>query len=195
MKIFLIVLTLLSTNITLAQNSDDFLAKESVNFQAQKPAEILDVTLDNVQSVFQRYKANHGPGVTVISPLQIGGTRDNPTVKTTTRRCVAFICKTITLDAVISVEETQGNCTANYLMKMDLNRSSQDLAEVYSQINIKFCLKSAGQNASLELTGSAKRAATYSEGRIQKEILKSLQLQISPIVLALNQTLKANGAR
>ena len=193
-NLILIVATFIATN-TLAQNSSDLLAQESIKYQAANPDAVLQATVDNIKSVFDRYQVKLDRGMTIISPLQVGGTQNNPTIKTTIKKCVAFICKTVTLDAVVSISKSKGNCRANFVMTVDLDRSSQDLTDVYSRFDVKVCMNSNTQNAKIDLIASAKHAESYSEGIIQNEIFKILQLQISPIVSALSQTLKANGAK
>lgn len=195
MKSLILVVVTLIAGTSFAQNSSDLLAQESIKYQSANPDAVLQATVDNIKSVFDRYQVKLDRGMSIISPLQVGGTQNNPTIKTTIKKCVAFICKTVTLDAVVSIAKSKGNCRANFTMTVDLDRSSQDLTDVYSQFDVKVCMNSNSQNARIDLIASAEHAESYSEGIIQNEIFKILQLQISPIVSALSQTLKANGAK
>jgi hypothetical protein len=195
-KSLLFVLVSLSlTAVAETTASHDFLAQKNLRILNANPMMVFERTADNPKSIFQRYKPKLDSGSRIVSPLQIGGTQKNPTVKVSIRKCVAIICQTVDLDATVSIQEVSGSCDRNFAMYADLRRSSPTLSDTYDRLDVSICYNdfTVGE-AKLELGAYAHRAAKYSSGPIQREVLDFLQLQVQPIVQALAETLRANGS-
>lgn len=185
-------LCIFATQLSLA--GSDHLANATIQINSAQPEAVLDRTLSNIRSVFQRYQPVVDAQTTITSPLRVGGTQDHPTLKMSARKCVFVICQDVDLDAEVSVRVVSGNCKKNLLVNADLRRSSQALADVYDHLQVSICFNESRPGAGvLNLTGQAHRAPNYSAGRVQQEIFKLLQLQIPPITRALNETLRHNG--
>lgn len=175
----------------MLQAASDPMGQTAVTFQSVQPDEVLQSVVENLKLVFDRYKVRVDSGTQIVSPLRIGGTQMSPTMKVTLRKCVFFSCETVALDAVISIEAVQGQCLQNYLIEVDLTRSSPTQTEYYQALNVHVCYRTKGNTARIDLTGEAVRSTTYSRGIVQKEILKILQLQIPAIGTALKAALTA----
>lgn len=180
---------------TLAAPEHDFLAQKNLSIQSPNPLRVFELTAESPKAIFQRYKPKLDSGSKITSPLQVGGTETNPTIKVSIRKCVAFICQTVDLDAEVTIRETSGSCKKNYAMYADLRRSSSTLADTYDRLDVTICYQQSKPNeAQLQLAAYAHRAAKYSGGVVQKEIMDFLQLQVQPITQALAETLRSNGS-
>lgn len=191
----ILVLTIALFSSSFAFAASDALAKETIKITAQDVDTVLDKTIDNVKGIFNRYKVALDSGSKIVSPLQVGGTQSNPTLKVSIQKCVFFVCQTVDMNAEVSVRQVSGRCEKNYAMVVDLTRSSKTLTDVYDQLNVSICFNKTSSGGQAELTASARQASTYSTGMIQKEIYNLLKLQVSPIIKALQETLRANGAQ
>lgn len=173
----------------------DFLAQKNILIQSQNPLRVFELTADNPKAIFQRYKPKLDSGSKITSPLQVGGTQTHPTIKVSIRKCVAFICQTVDLDAEVTIRETSGSCKKNYAMSADLRRSSDTLSDTYDRLDVTICYQQTKTTeAQLQLAAYAHRATKYSGGVVQKEIMDFLQLQVQPITQALAETLRSNGS-
>lgn len=191
----LFVVASISFSAAPARAEHDFLAQKSLTIQSPNPARVLERTAENPKAIFLRYAPKLDSSSKVISPLQIGGTQENPTVKVSIRKCVAFICQNVDLDAEISLRETTGSCKKNYALYADLRRSSTTLSDIYDRLDVKICFhQRISTEAQLQLEAYAHRAPKYSGGVVQREIMDFLKLQVQPITQALAETLKSNGS-
>jgi hypothetical protein len=98
------------------------------------------------------------------------------------------------MDALISLKESRGNCARNLLISMDLARSGRALTNSYDRLNMSLCYNSKSNVAKLEIKAFANHSRTYSRDMIQEEVLKILQLQLDPIILAISQSLRDAGS-
>lgn len=167
----------------------DFLAKQTLRITGEFPDKTFEKTADDLKTVFLKYRPALDSDTKVISPLRITGSQRRPSLAMTVEKCVFFVCKQITLDADISVSETSGRCERNLVMSIDLKRSTQDLTNIYDQIDVGICLS----KNDLVLNAQARQAPRYDTGMVQQEIFKLLKKQISPIIQALDATLKENA--
>ncbi len=186
MKNFLLVMVGLFCVSAASAAEYDFLAKQTLTVQGSEPRRTLDDTAADLRAVFEKYEPALDSGTRIVRPLRISGSQREPNLNIILEKCVIFICKTVELDAVVSVAETNGKCESNMVMSVNLNKSSQDLTDVYDQIDVNICLN--GRN--LDMDAHARRADRYSSGPVQQEIFKLLRLQIKPIVTAVDETLK-----
>jgi hypothetical protein len=182
-------LALLANSSSAYASQYDFLAKQTLRIGGEFPTQTFEKTADDLKRVFEKYKPALDSDTTVISPLRISGSQRRPSLSMTVEKCVLFVCKRVTLNADISVSETAGSCERNLVMEIDLKRSTQDLTDVYDQIDVGICLN----KNDLVLTSQARQAPSYDTGMIQQEIFKLLKKQITPIIQALDLTLKENA--
>jgi hypothetical protein len=189
-----LVASLFSTCLAWGGDSD-FLAQQQIGFTDKNPDAVLIKLTDDLKSVFERYHVALDAGSKVVSPLKVSGSRSNPIVQVSIEKCVFVVCKTVDLDAEASWREVSGPCKHNYSLRIDLGRSSQDLTDVYDRIDGKICYNSQGTKATLDVAAAAHHSPTYSQGLIQGQIFKLLQLQVGPIIKAINDTIKANASK
>lgn len=179
----------------LATGQMDPIASRGFRYQAADPGRVLDLTTAKLKSVFQRYRPALDSGTSVIKPLVISGSETQPRLQMTLKKCVLFICETVSLDAVVSLRETRGSCTRNFVITADLTRSSELLAKNYRALRVNICAQLADASADLQIDAFAERGAGYESGTVTQEIFKLLSAQIPPMTNALTESLRANGAR
>ncbi len=180
--------TWLMSSFAFAAGSD-FINQTRLTITGANPAQTLEWTAEDLQAVFYKYKPALDSGTRIVRPLVIGGTRREPTLSITLEKCVLFVCQTVDLNADVSITPSQGSCSRNMVMKVDLNRSSQILTDVYESIDVTACLN----GKTLDLRAEARHASKYSTGPVQQETFKMLKMQIDPIVKALDATLRENA--
>jgi hypothetical protein len=172
----------------------DFLASEDLVVRGSHAQRALQSTVDNVRDVFERYQPKLDSSTRIKKPLVVSGGRSTPRMQMTVEKCIAVVCRTVDLDFVVVVRERRGECTMNFIMDGDMSRSSDLLTDIYDRLHVDICFKGNSGGGILELTASARRSPSYKQDVLQKELLKMLRLQISPIVRAINATLRENGA-
>jgi hypothetical protein len=180
-----------------AQAADDFLASEQLVFQSSNGNQVLDVTAANLDEIFEAYIPALDSSSQIVSPKLVSGPADAPRLQLGIQACVFVICRTIHLDATITVQPVSGSCETNLLLTADLTRSTDILANSYDRLNVSICLNSqkSGSQYDLSVSASAHRAPSYSSGIYSSNDLRFLKLQTDPILQALNQTLSMNGAQ
>lgn len=187
------LVVMVSATASAAPDSD-FLAKQSIAIDSKDAQGVLNRTLADVRGVFERYKVALDDSTKIKSPLRVSGTRMRPLLQVSLEKCVLFVCETVDLEADIQVIEGRGDkCDRSFVVAANLSKSSRRLTDIYDVLNVDACFNQ-GQNGQgkLDLSASAHRARTYQQGMIQKQIFDLLQLQIRPMVKALNDALKAN---
>ena len=170
-----------------ARAQSDFLAHQTIQIPGNQPEASLQHVEDNLRSVFERYQPAVDYSLTLVNPVQVGGTLTEPTMKLTLEKCVLIVCKDVNLDAEMSLSQVSGPCDRNLLLVAELGRSSEILTNVYDRFEVQICLKKT--QGLLDLTASAHQALSYSTGIVQGQILKVLQMQIGPILTAVQQEL------
>lgn len=169
-----------------------FLAERTIAIQSTRSAEVLDRTLADVRMVFQKFELALDSGSKIVTPKKVTGTPTNPVMTVSVRKCVVFICQTMDLDAEIDVRETRGACDRDFQITADLRRSSREVRDVYDRLELTACYKKlANGKGSLKIAGHAHHGPAYNTGIVQNELFKMLQLQVPPLVTALQATLKA----
>jgi hypothetical protein len=190
MKLVLSVLLLFAAVPAFADST--FLAEKTISLNSSRANDILDRTVADIRMVFQKFELALDSSTKIIVPKKVSGTAARPVMTVTARKCVLFVCETISIDAESDIREVSGNCDRNFILTSNLGRSSQQLRDIYERLEVNVCFKSGqGGRNSLKLVGYAHHSAKYNEGLVQKELLKLLQLQVDPISKALQDTLKA----
>ncbi len=175
--------------------SSDFLVHEKIAIPNANSAAVLDRTADNLAGVFELFKIAVDSSSSVEKPLTVSGSARSPIIEASVKKCVAFICQTVDLDAVVSLTKISGSCTRNYVLSLDLAKSSSLLTQSYDKLNVAICYaETADGKGSLALDASAHHASSYEAGFIQNQIFTLLKLQIYPLTKALNQSLQTSAA-
>lgn len=190
MKILLILPALILSS-TVALAASDPLATQTLEITSSRSEDVLKRVAADPKAVFQRYQPALDKSSEIVRPVRISGSNQNPIMQVSIRKCMAMICKTVDLDASITVHETRGDCDLNYQMEADLSRSSQIVRDVYDRLDVEICYKAnSNGTGKLVLKGSAHHAPKYSQGIVQGQMFKMLQMQVAPIVQALQETIK-----
>ena len=192
MRLFFPILTVFFTASPVFAASD-FLAEAIVKIDSLRSGEVLNRVVADPKAVFEFYQPALDSGSTIVRPVQVTGPADHPVMQVSIRKCVGFICKTVDLDADVTLREGRsGGCDRSFLMVAGLARSSDIVRNVYDRLDIQICFKaSADGRGVLDLSASANQAPQYSQGIVQSEMFKMLKLQVAPIVNAIDQVLRA----
>ena len=172
----------------------DFLGQQTVNYSATNAEDVLNKTVANLKTIFEKFKPQVDSTSKITSPLQVGGTATNPAIKVSFQKCISFVCETVELNALIGLQQMRGPCSKNFVVVADLNASGKILKDQYDKLVFGICFNSTGQKAQIVMKANAMRAFSYAPGIVQGEVFKILQLQIPAIAKAINETLKLNGA-
>ena len=191
MKIFF-VMVVAAFSAANALAAADFLAQATVKMESTRSAEVIGRVAADPKAVFQRYQPALDGSSKIVRPVQVTGPADRPVMQVSIQKCVAFICETVDLDALISLQEVRSSCDRSYRLTADLSRSSPRVRDVYDRLDVQICYKASPDGrGTLQLSAAANQAPSYSEGFVQNEMLKLLRLQVTPIVKAVELTIKA----
>jgi hypothetical protein len=192
MKLKLTLICALFSYLSLAHAFDDFLSKEELEIKSIKYEQVVELTAINLKPVFDHYKIALGSGFSIVRPLQVLGTNSNPILQGTLKKCIAFICQDVDLDASVTITKIHGPCDVNYFLKADLSRSSHWLTGEYEYFATTVCANHSADGAKGTLNSYAHRASTYGGGPIASTIFNFLLLQIEPIMNSLHARLNEN---
>lgn len=172
--------------------ASDFLATAIVPITSYHASDVLDSLVGNPKAVFQHYQPALDSGSTIVRPVQVTGTATHPIMQVSIKKCVVFICQTVDLDADITIHEgKQAGCDRAFQLTADLGRSSDLVRNTYNSLDILVCFKASPDGrGTLNLSASAVQAAAYSQGFVQQQMFNMLQLQVQPIVAAVNAVIK-----
>jgi len=180
-------------NYGLGNGSADFISQQVMPISGPDAEAALNQTVAELHDVFARFEPALDSETKIISPPQVSGTEAQPRLRVSMEKCVFFICKTVDIDADISIHEASGSCDRNLTLVADLARSSELLTSTYATLQVSICFKKAAAGAgSITLVAEATHAAAYSTGIVQQQLFQTLKLQTSPIIAALKQTLDRN---
>lgn len=186
------ILLISLTALSLPAFANDKLATGQLTINSNDSEAVLDRTLDDLRAVFKRLRPNPDGG-TWVKELVVSGTRRNPIMQMSLRKCVFGICETVDLDADVTAREVRGECDRNFIVEADLSRSSQILTDHYRRLDTQICFnKSSNGKGSLTAVAIAIRAPGFKKGIVQGEILSTLKAQATPIIRAVDESLKAN---
>lgn len=177
---------------SLSFATDDLLDKRELTVKSQRFGDVIALTAENLKDVLDGYKVALGPGFSMVKPLVVSGTQAAPNIQATIKKCFAFVCKNVELDADLTVTQVEGECEENYYLKADLSKSGELLTDVYDNFFSVICAKRSGEGATVTLTSYATRARTYNGGIIASTIQEFLELQIPSIMQSLQTELNKN---
>jgi hypothetical protein len=171
------------------------LATTQVSIPGPHGDAVLQATVADMKSVFQRFQPGLDSSSQIVKPLRVSGTADHPVVQVSIRKCVLVACETVDLEGDATLREVNGPCARNYQLTVDLSRSSRLLSGTYDRLDVTACYRTGGNadSGTLLLEASAHQAAGYSAGLFQRQVLGMLQLQVAPITTALDQVVKAKS--
>lgn len=191
-SIFFAVLAVVSSNAFAAS---DPLTRTALRVPGPQGEVVLERTVSDLRAIFEKFVPGLDSSSTITKPLSVTGPADRPVVKVSIRKCVVLVCETVDLDAEATIREVSGPCAKNYLLQADLSRSSASLADIYDRLDVAGCYKPSDDGSgTLSLDASAHQAPRYSQGFVQGEIVKMLELQVGPITKAIQDTMKAKSA-
>lgn len=180
------------TALSLPLLANDKLATGQLTINSNDSEAVLDRTLDDLRAVFRRLRPNPDGGQWV-KELVVSGTKRNPVMQMSLKKCVFGICETVDLDADVTAREVRGECDRNFIVEADLSRSSQMLTDHYRRLDTTICFnKSSNGKGTLTAVATAIRAPGFKKGIVQREILSTLKAQATPIIRAVDDSLKAN---
>ncbi len=172
--------------------TDDLLDQRELTIKGERFGDVIALTAENLKDVLDGYKIALGPGFSIVKPLVVSGTQASPKLQATVRKCFAFVCRDVEVDADLTIDQVEGECEVNYYLKADLQKSGELLTDVYDDFHTTICANPSSEGATLVLTSHATRARYYSGGIIASTIQEFLRLQISPIMESLQIELNEN---
>jgi hypothetical protein len=192
MKALLAIALILLGTSTAAFADSDFLAQATIQIDNPHSSEVLNRLVANPKAVFEHYQPALDSGSTIVRPLQVTGSATHPIMQVSIRKCVLFVCQTADLDADVTLREgKQAGCDRAFQLVANLSRSSDLVRNTYDRLDAALCYKAnANGTGSLNCSASGNHASTYSQGFAQEQIFQMLQLQVQPIVSAVQSVLK-----
>jgi hypothetical protein len=189
----------LSTTVR-ADNPSDYLSSEHATFNSGEETQILGTVVSNVKEVFEAYVPAVDSSTQIVSPKTVTGPPGMPHLHVGIHACVFIICRTVDVEAQITIQPVSGACAQNFMLNADLSQSSALVANSYDRLDVSICinpLSSGPDPDSFDLTvsASALRASGYHSGPLASYALKFMKLQAQPMLEALNQTLIQNGVQ
>ena len=187
--IFLLILPFIPFSSALAGSEP--LNRTILNLQSSNSAALVETLAQNPKEIFLRFQPALDSSTKVLQPLLVSGSPSTPIIQLSLKKCVFFYCEAIDLDASISIAIQPPVCNKNYLMIVDLSRSSPRVREVYDGLDIQVCYQERpGGKGILQMDSFANQAKSFSPGIIQREIKKILLMQVKPIVSAISKSLE-----
>ncbi len=188
--LFLLGCAFLSTLPAHAES--DFLAEKTVQMQSVHSSDVLSRTVADPKAIFQRYEPALDSNSEIVRELRVTGPSNQPIVQVSIRKCIAIVCKTADLDARVIIREGRASCDRAFRLEADLSRSSDLVTNTYDRLDVTICYKALPNGkGSVHLSASAHQSPSYDNGFMQRQMFDLLQLQVAPIIKALQETFKA----
>lgn len=192
MRLFFIFLLLTTNRFVFAQDSD-LLFQKSVTLKTADLITVMQKTENNIKIFADNFNVRLDSKSKITSAKEVIGPILQPVYKISIRKCVLLFCQTIDLDAEFSLKTKSGNCTYNYDLVVDLQRSSSMLADLYSYINTSICIQKVAGGATAALRVNLIHAAGYETGVVQKQAFDLISLQGESIFESFQTVMKING--
>lgn len=155
---------------------------------------VLLATVDDLKGIFELYEPKLGKGEKVVIPLRVTGSKERPNLYMRIEKCVSFYCQEADLDADVVATKVNGNCKHNWVIDMNLAKSSQMIVDHYDRLKIEACFNQTSEtDGALALKGFVRRGANYSQGQIQGIVLDVLKAQFPPMSEALRKSLRKHA--
>ncbi len=192
MKKLIIFTTVLFSTLLQKTMAQDALLQKNLTMQTTQFEAVLSRTENNIKAFVDNFNVKLD-GAKLTSPKVVSGTILQPVLKMSVKKCVFIICQTIDFDAEFTLQKGPGACTLNYVLVGDLRRSSEALANLYTNLNTGICIQKTAQGGTASLNVGLLRAATYKNSSVQKEILKVMKNQADGIVESFSKVMILNG--
>jgi hypothetical protein len=183
----------ISKNAVAEFNTDmDYLDRAQLAINYRNSEALSQLVTEDLKALFWHFRFNIGKDTEILSPLRLTGSQNRPIINIGIRKCFTFVCETGVIDAEITMRPVSGRCHRNWLMEMDLGRSSDNVKLVYSRILIPACYMNNPNNSGGNLTieGWAVRGVKYESGVKQRTMMRFLKNQLQPLTNAFQERLK-----
>lgn len=155
---------------------------------------VLLETVADVKGTFQLYEPKLNQGEKIVIPLRVTGSKERPSLYMRIQKCISFYCQEADLDADVVTTKTQGSCRHNWVIDIDIARSSSMVVEQYDRLKIEACYTQVNETeGKLALKGMVRRGAQYSSGQVQGLVLDVLKAQFPPMSEALRKNLRKHA--
>jgi hypothetical protein len=184
-----LILAILSGPWAYSQDAD-LLLDRSITLNVAEPADFFNDLQDNLKPFVQNFKIQLDDSSKIVSRKKVLGTDAEPQLQVSIQKCVLVICQVIELDAQFRLIPTEGQCEYSYLLEVDLENSSERLANLYSQMLTEICATRTENGSILNLKVYLIHADSYSAGVIQKTAFALISRQAEAIWKSVISTLK-----
>lgn len=171
----------------------EVLLQKTLTLKAADMAQVLDKTEANIKVFAENFDVRLDSKSKIISPRQVSGPVLQPVYKISVKKCVFFFCQTIDLDAEFSLKKVTGSCNYNYLLRVDLQRSSALLSNLYSAVSAGICVQKSATGGTASVQVNLLHASSYETGIVQKQAFELISLQGESILETIKTVLKMNG--
>jgi hypothetical protein len=190
LTLLLASLCLFPSLLVFAEGGSDFLAKHQIKINNPNSEQIVKQAVSDLSGIFENYHPAVDASSSMVAPLQVRGTKTNPVVQASVRKCVAFLCETFHLVGTASLRPAKGGCSKNFSLLIDMSRSSEALSSYYDAVTADLCYqKNANGSGSITFAASARRGDRYSQDSTQGQIAGFLRQQVPPIAKALQASI------
>ncbi len=189
---FLLGFALLISTQVFAQNGEVLLQK-NLTLKTANIGQVMAKTEANIKVFADNFKVRLDSKTKIVSAPQIIGPVLQPVYKITVKKCVLFICQTVALDAEFSLKKSTGQCNYNYILRVDLQRSSALLSDLYSAISAGICVQKSATGGVASVQVNLLHAPNYSTGIVQKQAFDLISLQAESILETVKAVMKFNG--
>ncbi len=155
---------------------------------------VLLATVEDLKGTFELYEPKLGKGEKIVIPLRVTGSKDRPNLYMRLQKCVSFYCQEADLDADVIAAKVTGSCRHNWIIDLNIAKSSQMIVDHYDRLKIEACFnQKSDTEGALSLKGFVRRGANYSQGQIQGLVLDVLKAQFPPMSDALLKNLRKHA--
>ncbi len=189
---FLLGFALLISTQVFAQNGEVLLQK-NLTLKTANIGQVMAKTEANIKVFADNFKVRLDSKTKIVSAPQVIGPVLQPVYKITVKKCVLFICQTVALDAEFSLKKSTGQCNYNYILRVDLQRSSALLSDLYSAISAGICVQKSATGGVASVQVNLLHAPNYSTGIVQKQAFDLISLQAESILETVKAVMKFNG--
>lgn len=187
-----ITIVLFVSSFAQAQNSDILLQK-NLKLKTANIDTVLKKTEGHLKAIAENFNVRLDGNSKITRAKEVIGTLSQPVYKISIKKCVFLFCQTIDLDAEFSLKAVTGQCNYNYVLQVDLRRSSPMLTDLYSFITTGICIQKTASGAAASLRVDLLRASSYNTGIVQKQAFGLISLQGESILEAFKAVMKQNG--
>lgn len=189
--ILLFSAVLLQGALSFASGSWDHVSNGALDINNPNAEVVLTRTVNDLKALFEIYRPAIGGGVKIVRPKRVTGTMSNPRMTMSIEKCLGIFCQTVDLVGDASIKPTTGQCKLNWLIDLDISKSSAIVSDLYDRLQVEACYNGiTDQTGKLKMIGKIRRGNSYEEGDIQQAILEVLRGQFEPLSQALIASMK-----